>query len=208
MWFASQFCRAVYSHAEACCPVQGYEEGILLFFSRFRLLIFKTICTAVFSHCQSLWDPCLALLCLVFICHCFLFSLRSAVRYPLHGWARYNYPGLQPALGPGATLPRPSDAVADSTCPAEKVMLLAGAGCRSSVVAPLLELSHPAALSHQEAPAQAAAGSEMGNPRERHQAAARSRPARRRLPRCSSSWVLLALLVPIRALWHLTLKCR
>lgn len=69
MWFAPHFCWAAYSRAEACCPVQGYEEEIyspfFFFLHRFRLLIFKTICTAVFSHCHSLSDPCLALLCFI-----------------------------------------------------------------------------------------------------------------------------------------------
>lgn len=152
------------------------------FFSRFRLLIFKTICTAVFSHCCSLLDLCLALLCFLFICHCFLFSLHSVVRYTLRGWAWYSCTEVEPALGLGAIFPHPSEAVADSMCPTEKVMLPAGAECQGSVAAPLLELSHPAALSHQETLAQAAAGSEMCNLRELHQAAAHSRPARRLLP--------------------------
>lgn len=114
------------------------------------------------------------------------------VRYTLCGWARFTSPEVQPALGLEAIFPHPSDSVADSTCPRAKVMLLARAVCSSGVVSPLPELSHPAALSHQETLAQTAAGSEMGNLRRQLRAAAHSRPAQHLFPHCS--YVLLLLL--------------
>lgn len=195
MWFAPHFCWAAYSRAEACCPVQGYEEEIYSPFFFFSSQI-QT------SHFQNHLYSCVFPLSLPVgplfgpaLFYCFLFFLYSAARYTLHGWAQYNSPEVRPAI-----FPHPSDAGADSMCPRGNVVFLAGGECPGSVAVRLLELSQPTAPSHQQALVQAAAGSEMGNLREEH--------TQQSCPASSSTLLLLfRFYLPACALWHLTFKC-
>lgn len=190
MWFASQFCQAVYSHSEGKCPLQGYEEEthplFYFFFSSDSDFSFSK--PYVLSHCHSLLKLCLPLffiICLTLL-PCSLPLLSGQVYSYVGGW--YTLSEAQPALGLGAIFPHPSVTVADSVCPTEKVMLVSRSESHSSVAATLLELSHPAVLSHQQALAQAGAGSRTGNLREeQHQAAVRSRPAQHFCPHYSFS---------------------
>lgn len=103
---------------------------------------------------------------------------------------------MQPAL---AVFPHPASTVTDSLSLTLKMLLPAGLNVPAAWLALPLDVSHPAALSHREAPAQFAVGSGMDR-------------SQRTAPGCTP--VLHLLPLPSFLLWgstcvlcHLTCKC-
>lgn len=143
MWFASQFCQAVCSHTEAHCPLQWYEEEAHppCFFADSEFSFSKPYVQLCFHTLIPCWALVWPYLFIIYLALLPFFYLYSVVRYTPCVWARYTYSEAQPALGLGAVFPHPSDTVADSVCPTEKVMLLSRSECHSSVAVTLLELS-------------------------------------------------------------------
>lgn len=106
---------------------------------------------------------------------------------------------MQPALQLDSVFPHPVSAVTDSLSRTVMLLLLVRLCAPAARLALPLDVSHPASLSHREAPAQAAVGSGMDR-------------SQRTAPGCTP--VLHLLPLPSFLLWgftcalcHLTCKC-